>query len=72
MGVNPVEKVHPYHHQTENVKHIEHEFWPSLSQPEMEHTIEHNTYRQHTGDSSYNDIENLGIAFKSCLHIYRI
>ena len=63
-----VEEVHPYHHQTGDIEHIEHQFGPCLAQSEIKYAIEHHTHRQHSCHGGNHDVENLCVFLESCLH----
>ena len=67
-GVETVEEIHPYHDQTGNVEHIEHQFGPGISQSEIQNGVKHNANRQCAAHSGYHNVENLSIFLESCLH----
>ena len=69
FGVEPVEEVHPDHHQTGDVKEVEHQLGPRLAQSEVKHAIEHHAHREHTSHGSDHDVEDLGTFLESRLHI---
>lgn len=63
-----VEEIHPDHHQTGDVEHIEYKLGPGITQSKMINGVKHHSYGERATNRSNDYIENLSSFIESYIH----
>ena len=68
-GDAQVEEIHPHHHQTGDVEHVEYQFGPGFRQSEVKDPVDHDAHREYGGNGGDTDVEDFSFLAESCFHI---